>query len=537
MHPSTDTAECTTAARPGDPDVTDGGPETLSRAEIERLGRERPACLPTAWAEVAFVFAVLASMGMSEYFISGFNIVLPAIVADLRVPEAARTWPAAVINLTTAALLLPCARLCDRHGGRAVFLAGHAWLLLWSLVAGFSRGPTMLIVCRAMQGLGSAAFAPANLALLGQVYSRPGPRKNMIYSLYGAFSVIGFYFGIIMGAVTGQLLSWRWYFWIGTVFVLVVFVTGLFFIPKGLGADPSIGMDWWGVCTIVPGLALVVYALSDGGHAPDGWRTPYIYVTFVGGGLLLCAAVYVQGWISARPLIPAELFRSKYMIRLSASLFCSFGVFGLFLFYASFYIEDVLHTTPLQTAAWFTPLCLGGIVLALTGGFVLHLLPGTLLLIISSVGFILSVLLFAVLPAKLAEEAPQSNFLYWAYVFPAMLCGTIGVDIAFNVANVYITTTMPRRLQATAGALINSLLYLGMAFWLGVGELAVSTSVEQADGDRSLSLLEQYRIGFWAGVGLAALALCITLTVRIKEAAADLTADEKAAMEQTARET
>jgi hypothetical protein len=166
--------------------------------------------------------------------------------------------------------------------------------------------------------------------------------------------------------------------------------------------------------------------------------------------------------------------------------------------------------------------------LAVAGGLVLHLLPGRVLLIISGLGYLISVLLFAVMPARSDDGEPSLTFLYWAYVFPAMLCGTIGVDILYNVTNIFITTAMPARLQATAGALINSLLYLGMAFWLGIGELAVSTTVEYRErGGESVSLREQYQIGFWLGVGLAGLALILNSTINLGEAAAEMTADEK----------
>lgn len=310
--------------------------EAMDQKHLELLGRQRPAVFSNWLVESGFVLAVVGSLMMSEFTISGFNIVLPFLADTLDMPESARTWPAAVPNLTTAVFLLPFARLSERYGGRLVFLAGHAWLLVWSLVCGFSRNTTMLIVCRAMQGIGSSAFLPASLALMGQTY-RPGPRKNIVFSAYAAFGCIGFYFGIIVGAVAAEFLGWRWYFWIGAVCVLVIAVTGLLTIPSHLGdANPEIRMDWWGLCTIVPGLALVVFALTDGGHAPQGWRTPYIYVTFVVGVLLLGAAVYVQGWVSEQPLFPAELFKPKYMKRLTVSLFFVYGIFGLFLFYASF---------------------------------------------------------------------------------------------------------------------------------------------------------------------------------------------------------
>jgi MFS family permease len=311
-------------------------PETLDAAEIERLGRQRPEILPSWFAEAGFVFTIVVSMMMSEYFISGFNIILPAVAEALDIPDTARTWPAAVINLTTACLLMPFSRLADKYGGRIVFLGGHVWLVVWSLISGFSRNTIMLIICRAMQGLGPGAFMPAGLALLGQTY-RPGPRKNLVFSLYGAFACIGFYIGIFLGAVSVELLNWRWYFWIGTIICLAIAVSGVFFIPRHMGdVDPNVKMDWLGLVTIVPGLILVVFAFTQGSNAPQGWSTPYVYITLIIGGLLLCAAVYVQGWVSAQPLLPAEIFRPRYIKRLFLALFCAYGVFGLFLFYASF---------------------------------------------------------------------------------------------------------------------------------------------------------------------------------------------------------
>ena len=136
----------------------EGGPRddgsilgTPPSKDLEVLGRQRPPSLSTALAECGFVFTIVFSMCMAEYYISGFNIILPAITQSLHIPESARTWPAAVTNLATGCLLLPCARFCDQYGGKVVFLAGHTWLLVWSLVCGFAKNSTMLTVCRAMQ--------------------------------------------------------------------------------------------------------------------------------------------------------------------------------------------------------------------------------------------------------------------------------------------------------------------------------------------------------------------------------------------------
>ncbi|KAL3961447.1 hypothetical protein ACCO45_002970 [Purpureocillium lilacinum] len=483
----------------------------LTDAEIQRLGRERPAVFSGWLSESLFVFTIVFSMMMSEYFISGFNIILPPVSVALNIAPSSRTWPAGVTNLTIAALLQPCARACDIFGAKKVFLFGHAWLFAWALGCGFSNGPTVLIVCRAMQGIGAAAFLPAGLALLSSAY-RPGPRKNLMFAVYGAFAVIGFFFGIIIGALAAEYLSWRWYFWIGCILVLLVAVVGAVYVPSSASElDPAARMDWLGVATIVPGLVLVVFAFTDGGHAPQGGARR----TWLGVGAAAAAAGPVQAQVHEAADGGAVLLVRRV--------------------WPVFVLLELL--TPILTAAWFVPLAAGGLFLAIAGGLVMHIIPNRLLMIISGLGFFLSSLLFALIPSP--DSGKSTSFLYWAYIFPAMLCGTIGVDITFNVTNVFITTAMPRRHQAAASGLINSLLYLGIAFWLGIAELAVSAKVQTAGGtpddlEAVLDPRAQYQIGFWTGVALSAVALSLTCTVRMGQAEAGLTADEKAELAQAA---
>ncbi len=72
-------------------------------------------------------------------------------------------------------------RLSDMYGGKLLFVIGVGWLGIWSVVAGLSQGKMMIIIGRALQGLGPAAFLPSSVMLLGSVY-RPGPRKNLVSS-------------------------------------------------------------------------------------------------------------------------------------------------------------------------------------------------------------------------------------------------------------------------------------------------------------------------------------------------------------------
>src|SRR5690349_20155417 len=107
----------------------------------------------------------------------------------------------------------------------------------------------MLIVTRALGGLGPAAFLPTSIMLLGKTY-RPGPRKNLVFSLWSAFAPIGFFLGIITGGATTEYLSWRWYFWLGCIVTFVVCVASLITIPRDRAQtraeNAHVKMDYWG---------------------------------------------------------------------------------------------------------------------------------------------------------------------------------------------------------------------------------------------------------------------------------------------------
>ena len=105
----------------------------------------------------------------------------------------------------------------------------------------------------------------------------------------------------------------------------------------------------------------------------------------------------------------------------------------------------------------------------------------------SSVGYVVCVLMFAIMP-----ETPD----YWAYIFPAMIAATVRVDIMYSVSNIFITTSVPRRRQGLAGALINCLVFLVISVFLGLVDIAVTATAHPGQK-------ESYKVACWFAVGCA----------------------------------
>lgn len=94
-------------------------------------------------------------------------------------------------------------------------------------------------------------------------------------------------------------------------------------------------MDYMGAMLIVSGLVLTVFAITDSAHAPHQWRTPYIYVVFVIGCLLLGVAIYAEGWVAEMPLLPFDLFSVPHMKPLVVALVFVYGGIGVWLLYGT----------------------------------------------------------------------------------------------------------------------------------------------------------------------------------------------------------
>ena len=490
------------------------------QVRIDRLGRQRPAIFLTRWSEVSFVFSICMSQFLTEYFVSGFTLILPTLIRELDIPQASSVWPATAFSLVIASTLLTFGRLGDIWGGYPIFLSGLGWLLLWSIVAGFSINPLMLDFCRALQGLGAAAFLPTGVMLMGSLY-RPGPRKNLVFAIYGTSAVFGFFGGIMIAGIVGQFLRWGFYFWIGGILAAITLVSAIFSIPRPQASETSsrdVKMDYPGAVTMISGLTLTVFAITQSAHAPAGWRTPYIPVCFALGVISLICAAYLEVYISCQPLLPSSIFTIPSMTPLLFGIFLLYGTWGIFSVYGTLYFQNIMSASPLQVVAWYVPLGVAGLLFSVLEGFILHLVPGRVLLIISGLGALGAQLLLALVPG---------GGSYWAWIFPATVFSTIGIDLSTILMTVFVTTVVPADQQGLAGSLVNSVLQLGVALALGLTDIIQSATFED------VGLAGSYKGTFWFGVGSAATSLVVlAIWGRVPKAISDLTADEKATLMQ-----
>src|SRR3954447_10185940 len=122
---------------------------------------ERPMVNKTA----ALILVCLAQM-MVIIDISVVNVALPSMKIALHFSETDLQWVVNAYTLVFAGFLLLGGRAADLLGRRSVLIAGLGLFTVASLACGLSESSSVLVIARAVQGLGGAIISPAALSIL-----------------------------------------------------------------------------------------------------------------------------------------------------------------------------------------------------------------------------------------------------------------------------------------------------------------------------------------------------------------------------------
>jgi MFS family permease len=377
----------------------------------------------STWHEVLFIGTVIMAqfIGLAGL---GQSIAPMHIVAEgLHVTNPGeQAWFAAAFSLTVGTFILISGRMGDILGHKRVFIFGYFFLGCWSGFAGFSayvENQIFFDVCRAFQGIGAALLAPNALALLGRAYP-PGIKKNIVFSLFGAMAPWGFVMGALFASIFAELLWWPWAYWSYAIAAWALSAFSMIIIPKVLAHDAQFadnitkpGMDWKGSILGVSGLILVNVAWNNG--PLFGWGEPHVYFILIIGILMLVGFAWVETR-AISPILPVKVMSSAVTYTMIL-VGIGWGSFGIWIFYAWRFLEEIREYTPLQVSAQYTPALICGLLAAGVTGFMLTHTPVAFTMFISMVAFFIGQLITATQPASQT---------YWGQMFFAILIMPFG---------------------------------------------------------------------------------------------------------------
>jgi EmrB/QacA subfamily drug resistance transporter len=416
------------------------------------------------------------------------GIALPKIQDSLGFSGSGLQWVFNAYVIAFGGLLLLGGRLSDLLGARRVFVAGFAILVGASLLAGLADSEAVLLVGRALQGVGAAFVAPSAMTIVLGLFTDP-KELGKAMGIWGASAPAGGTAGVFLGGVITEWISWRWTFLINVpVGVLVLLaVPGL--LPAGAARRPG-RVDIVGALTVTAAISLAVYAIVDASNA--GWGSLRTI------GLLALAAALTVVFVAVErvrrePLVRLRIFRLPNLGAANLTMALLGAAWIPLWFFLNLYLQRILGYGAFASGAALLPMTATILVLmvAVTGRVVQRfgLKPP---MIVGLVTLAAATLLFARTPL---------DGSFGVDVLAASLLAALGMSLAFIPTLLSALAAAPPEDAGLASGLVNTSYQVGSALGLAFAT-AIATS---ATGGSSLSSLnEGYHAAFITAAALAA---------------------------------
>jgi len=400
--------------------------------------------------------------------------------------------------LLAAAVATPIAgRLGDMFGKRRLLVLSLLAFGLGSTVAALGTSLEVVVLGRALQGLGGGIF-PLCFGIIRDEF----PRERVAGSigLISAIFGIGGGAGLVAGGLISDHLSHHWIFWLGTISAGLAAAATQLWVPESPERTPG-RVDVRGALLLGLGLVLPLIAIS---RANDwGWGSTRTLALIAAGLGVLAVWVAVERR-TEQPLadIPT-LLQPPVLLTNVATLFVGFGMFG------SFLLIPQLAELPESTGFGFG--------LDATGAGLL-LLPGALMMLLTGpISGALGTRFGSKLPLALGAatvsvglfglgvgHGSELAVMAWSFVM------STGVGLAFAaMANLIVEAVPPAQTGEATG--INA---LTRSVGASIGsQVCAAILAGSAVAGSPLPTDDGFVVAFLVSAGVAALAAVIAVVI------------------------
>ena len=437
---------------------------------------------------------VLAVVGAAFFMtildVAIVNVAIPSIQTDLHIKESTVQWVITAYAITFGGFLLLGGRMADLIGRRRIFIVGLILFTAASLTCGLASSAGVLIVSRAVQGIGAAIISPAALSIVTTTFEE-GAERNKALGIWGALGGSGAAAGVLFGGILTKYLGWEWIFFVNVPVGVLVFALTRPIVPESHADLGHRRFDAAGAVTVTGGLALLVYAISK---APDvGWATGRT-IGLLFASVVILAAFVVWELRTTAPLVPFGIFRIRTLtganvvgLLLGATIYANFFILTL-------YVQGVLGWSALKTGLTF---------LATAGTTVIW--AGVAQALVTKIGpravmtFGLGVLSLTVLGYT---RIPVDGH-YWPDLLPLYVVFAVGLAFAFIPVTIAGFIGVPAHQAGLASGLLNTTQQIGGAVGVAVTS-TIFVSHAKAGNFTPQAFTSGYRWAFAALVAFAA---------------------------------
>ena len=295
------------------------------------------------------VIALQIVLVMTVLDVTVVNVALPVLAEKFGISNSSTVWIVTIYQLVITMLLLPVSSVGDLHGYKRTFLTGVAIFTLSSAMCAAAPNFVMLVVARAVQGIGAACVMGVNIALVRLIYPREILGRGM--ALNAMCIAIATAAGPTIAGAILSVSSWHWLFLINVPLGIAAFVMGWRLLPQNPAVDHKPRFDWVSAVENMIVFGLIFYALGNFTRKGDMMLSGILLMAGVITGIFY----YCRQRGHEQPLLPVDLFRnSMYTMSIVTSV-CSFIAQNVTMIALPFLYLNSYHFSAITTGLLMTP--------------------------------------------------------------------------------------------------------------------------------------------------------------------------------------
>jgi EmrB/QacA subfamily drug resistance transporter len=433
-------------------------------------------------------------------------VALPEIGADLGFSEQTLQWVVSAYTVFAGGFLLLGGRAADLLGNRRMFIFSLPHYASSSLVAGFAWHPAVIIVARAVQGIGGAFLFPATLSLINRLFAE-GPERNRALAVWGGAGATGLTLGSLVGGLLTNAFGWPSVFFVNVLLAGLAIVAAFVVIPSDRSRQGHRSFDLPGAITITAGVTLIVYVLVQGPEYGWGSMSIVTSVAFAVISLVMFAVIEAR---SRDPLMPMRLFRNRNLVAGMAITCIFMGTFGALPYFQTILFQNILGFSALQTGLAFLVPCVAiatgtqvGERLASRSGTRLTLIIG---MIIGAIGTV------AMVPGAMAGNG-------YPTIVPGLIISGVGQGITWTAMWIAAAAGVHHDEQGVASGMASTTLNVGNAVGLAILIAIANAGLHGLAGDQlRLATVDGIRLAFYFTAAGILFGLLVVVTLPRKPA-------------------
>ncbi|QRV01527.1 MFS transporter [Arcanobacterium phocisimile] len=196
-------------------------------------------------------------------------VSLPTIIGDLNLSLTQSQWVSSLYTVIFASLLLPSGVLGDRYGYKNLFIAGLSFFAVASALASMATTAPVLLLARAIQGVGGAMVLPATLSTINATFRDKS--RAAAFGIWGAAMATMAALGPLAGGWITSNFSWPWVFLVNVPLIAMIIPLALKYLPNQ-NHDPNRRIPVLSALMSALAFAGIVFGLIEG--TTYGWWTP-----------------------------------------------------------------------------------------------------------------------------------------------------------------------------------------------------------------------------------------------------------------------